>query len=217
MALPEPSVADGSRSPTSDTHLLFLPAAAVPVFPDLPFFVRRYACSQLPNTVRALDPAGKAAGVQTLVCQWPQFLSPFHFFLHIPEGLPVNDGLMVFRHEILWKLPSVLPAFFADGVRNVFLLQKKVSCIRAVCENLLDVGIHPSASVPCGDPFPGKLAFRLKPGLSIQKVLENAPHYCRFLRHNEQLISFPAVSVDPEVTVWNPFLKPLSDSPFAVF
>ena len=168
-------------------------------------------------TVRAPDLSTEAGQVQRLVCPWPESLSAGHFLLDIIEGLLVNDGLVCSLDIILGQLTAVLLALLGDRVGDIFLLKQQVAGIGHIRKDHLDVGIHPSAALGCGDAFCRKLAFSLQPGLALKEVLKNAANDCGFIRLNHQMISFPAVAVHMKVPIGHALLKPLAQPPFDVF
>ena len=119
-------------------------------------------------------------------------------------------------HEILRELAFVLPAFLGDRVLDEFLLQEQVPGVGDVRQDALNVGIHPAASVPGRDALGGKLALRFQTGFPIKEVLVDALHDSRLLRHRDQVITFPAVAVHPEVPVRDSFFKTLLDGPACI-
>ena len=163
-----------------------------------------------------LDLAGEAGDVQALVGKGSELPASGHLVLNVLEGLHVDDWLVGALYKILWELALVLPTLLSDRVLDEFLLQEQVAGVGDVREHALDVGIHPAASVPCGDALGGKLALGLKAGLPIEEVLEDALDDGGFLRDRHQLIVFPPVAVHPEVPIRDAFFKPLLDGPACV-
>ena len=168
-------------------------------------------------TVRAPDFPAEAGQVQRLVCPRPESLSAGHFLLDIIEGLLVNDGLVCSLDIILGQLTAVLLALLGDRVGDIFLLKQQVAGIGHIRKDHLDVGIHPSAALGCGDAFRCKLAFSLQPGLTLKEVLKNPANDCGFIRLNHQMITFPAVPVHMKAPIGHALLKPLAQPPFDVF
>src|SRR5699024_2029146 len=84
----------------------------------------------------ALDFAGKAGGVNAPVCQGAKLTTARFLGLHRLVDLHWNDGFVGVLHEILRQLPAVDPAFLADGVCHIFLLEQKVARISDISEDL---------------------------------------------------------------------------------
>lgn len=164
----------------------------------------------------AFDFPGKAAGVERLVRKRPQLPAPGHLLLHIVEGRFVDDGLMGILDEVLRQFPFILLPMLRDGVLDVFLLQEQVACVVDVRQDVLDIGIHPSAALPCGDALGGELALCLQAGFPVEEVLEDAPDDGRFLRDDDELVAFPAIAVKTEPAVRDALLEALLYVPFDI-
>ena len=95
-------------------------------------------------------------------------------------------------------------------------MQEKVSRVGHIGQHHLDVGIHPTAAVPGCDALGSKLPLGFQPGFPVQKVLEDSLYDFRLLRHDDQLVTLPAVTVDTEVSVGDAILHPFSDAPFHI-
>lgn len=164
----------------------------------------------------AFDFPGEAASVKRLVRKRPQFPAPGHLLLHIVEGRLVDDGLVGILDVILRKLPFILLPVLADRVLDVFLLQEHVACVVDVRQDVPDIGIHPAISLPCGDALSGELALCLEAGFPVEEVLEDAPDDGRFLRDDDKLVAFPAVTVEIEPAVRDALLEPFLYVPLDV-
>ena len=119
-------------------------------------------------------------------------------------------------HIILWKFTAILLAALGDRVFNEFLLQEQVSGVGDIRKNHLDVGIHPPAAIRRGDAFRFKFTLGLKSGLPIKEVLEDATDDGGFFRLDDQLVAFPTVAVDAEVSVRDALFHALANAPFHV-
>lgn len=119
-------------------------------------------------------------------------------------------------HIILRKLTAILLATLGDRVFDEFLLQEQVSGVGDVCEDDLDVGIHPPAAVRRGDALGSKFAFSLQSRLPIKEVLEDAADDGSFFWLDDQLVAFPAVTVNAEVAVRYALFHALANSPFYI-
>ena len=120
-------------------------------------------------------------------------------------------------HIILGKLAVVLFPLFGNGISNELFLQEKVSRVCDVRQHHLDVGIHPAASLPRGDALGCKFPLCFQSRLTVQEILENPSHNLRFLRHDDQLVTFPAVSIDAEFPIRYALFKAFSCSPLHIF
>ena len=119
-------------------------------------------------------------------------------------------------HIVLGKFPSVLFPLLGDRVGDKLLLQEKVSRVGHIGQYHLDVGIHPAAAVPGCDALGSKLPLSFQPGFPVQEVLEYPLYNFRFLRHDDQFVTLPSITVDAEVAVGDAVLHPLSDAPFHI-
>ena len=214
-ALPDGNLAHGSLDRAAVSDLLLPLAPADPIRDVAPSAGVRVPI--VDSTVWAPDLPAEAGQVQGLVCPWPESLSAVHLLLDIIEGLLVNDGLVCPFDIILGQLTAVLPALLGDRVGNILFLKQQAAGIGHIRKNHLDVGIHPAASLGCGDAFRCKLALSLQPRLSLQEVLKDAANDCGFIRLNHQMITFPAVPVHMKAPIGHALLKPLAQPPFDVF
>ena len=119
-------------------------------------------------------------------------------------------------HIILRELTSILLAALSDRVFDEFLLQEQVSGVGDVRENHLDVGIYPPAAVRRGDALGFKFTLGLKSGLPIKEVLEDATDDGGFFWLDDQLVAFPSVAVDAEVSVRDTLFHTLANAPFHI-
>ena len=198
--------------------------ATVPAFPLAGKAVPELLVAPVRPQVMAIAPAadaafdfpGKAAGIERLVRKRPQFPAPCHLLLHIVEGGLVDDGLVGILHVILRQFAFILLPVLGDGVLDIFLLQEHVACVVDVRQDVLDIGIHPAAALPCRDALGGELALCLQAGFPVEEVLEDAPDDGRFLRDDDELVPFPAVSVKIEPAVRDALLEAFLYVPFDV-
>ena len=146
MTLGIPGLSSGSADPDG--------VVGVWVFPSLA--VRPLIALSAPT---ALDLAGKAGGVDAPVCQSPKLPAARFFGLHRLVDVHRDDGLVGVLHEILRQLSAVDPAFLADGIRHIFLLEQKVARICDVAEDLPDRGVAEVLSLVGFHAHFGKLLF----------------------------------------------------------
>ena len=164
----------------------------------------------------AFEFAGKAGNVQGLICKSAQLLTTGNLCLHIIEGLFVDDGLVGIFHIELRQFATILFAFLGQWIFDVFLLQQKIAGVGHIGKDHLDVGIYPALTVSGGNAFCGKFSLRFKAGLPIKKVLKDASHNGCFLRYDDQLVAFPAISEHSEVAVGDALLHALASTPFYI-
>ena len=110
MALGIPGLSSGSANPDGVVGVWVFPSLAVGALITL-------------SAPTALNLAGKAGGIDAPVCQCAKLPAARFFGLHRLINLHRDDGLVRVLHEILRQLSTVDFAFFADGVRHIFLLE----------------------------------------------------------------------------------------------
>ena len=134
---------------------------------------------------------------------------PDHFLLHLHIKVTGNDGLMAVFHIILWDNPLVLHPLFIEKVNSIGLLQKGVSDVLFILQDLLQC-----FRTPLRFPSPGKnpVCLQATPDLEQACPFQILPvdplHHFRFGRLDYQ-ISFLILCVSKEPAVVDPYLSVL--------
>ena len=124
--------------------------------------------------------------------------------------------LMGVLDVILRQLTLVLPALLVDGVHRVFLLEEHVPSVSDVGEDHFDIGIDEPEAALRRNALGSQFTFGLQPGLPVKEVLKDAPDDSCFLRNDDQMIVFPFVAEDAELSVGDALLEALDHAPLDV-